>query len=100
MNEEVIKSAIRCSYCGTEIESVSGNDFRSHTCQELQRVRGTTGQIAVDGGRGLFGRRILGHPLDWVDVSIYSPARDPLEVAAAREARIREFERNDIEHDH
>ena len=81
MPVRVIKNAIRCAYCGAEIESVRGWDFQSHTCEELQRVRGAKAKIAVDGGRELIGRRVLGYPSDWVNAAVYDPPEDPAEAA-------------------
>ena len=51
------------------------------TCEELQRVRGAKAKIAVDGGRELIGRRVLGYPSDWVEASVYDPPEDPAEAA-------------------
>ena len=57
MPVRVIKNAIRCAYYGAKAK------------------------IAVDGGRELIGRRVLGYPSDWVNAAGYDPPEDPAEAA-------------------
>lgn len=90
MNERVIRNAIRCAHCGTEIESTVGWDFRKHTCAELQAARGADAYIAADGAREYLRR--VSHPADWIEASTTEPPIDAAEEEALRQRRIRALE--------
>ena len=88
MTERMLRNSIRCAHCGVEIESTSGHDYRTHSCQSMRDMRGPDAFIGVDGGLEPGARRV-GHPADWLESSLTDPPADPAFESAARAARIR-----------
>jgi len=98
--ERMIRNAIKCAHCGVEIESRSGHDYRTHSCEGMRAVRGSDASIGVDGGLEPMARR-TGHPADWLEASITDPPADPAVESALRERRIQavlEQERELVRH--
>ncbi|MGB8022207.1 MAG: hypothetical protein WCF04_13340 [Candidatus Nanopelagicales bacterium] len=85
--ERMIRNAIRCAHGGVEIESRSGHDYRTHSCDAMRAVRGPDATIGVDGGLDPLARR-TGHPTDWLEASITDPPTDPAVERGLRERRI------------
>ena len=94
-DKRIIKNAVRCNYCGYELESTYRHDFRCHCCTtapidhwEMERkwvddpsAPGgqrliETGKLEpptfwVDGGRAYLRR--MGNHRHWTDISEYEP---------------------------
>ena len=46
----ILRNSIKCTHCGFEMESTHRHDFRTHSCEGMQKHYGKDAIIAVDGG--------------------------------------------------
>jgi len=63
---KIIRNAIRCNYCGDEIESTYRHDYVQCSC----------GRVAVDGGKDYLCRSFSGNCDDFTDLSEYAEVEE------------------------
>lgn len=67
---KILRNMIRCTHCGTLIESHHRHDFATHSCDGLKAYYGPQDSwIAADGGTAYLRR--VGNRQDWEEASTY-----------------------------
>ncbi len=72
---KIKRNAIRCNFCGKELESTHVHDYRTHACEKLRAAypEHPDPGIMVDGGREYL-RRGYVKQTDYTEISEYHDA--------------------------